>query len=127
MRFIGKKEIKFVKLLLISPYFDQIIHVLYLASLGFLFYEFMNFPNIFTNFEIDQQLRVNFQENQFRKIQKIEEFKNYINNTVYKLYDLSRFPMFIPTGGIRLKKYSITQDCYNITEECNQVNLIKFN
>ena len=118
MRFIGKKEIKFVKLLLISPYFDQIIYFIYIFCLGFLFIRFLNIPNVFTTHEMENQIRKTYEEESLRNIDSIEGFKNYLNNTMYKLYDFSRFPKFIPIGGIRLKKYSIKDECYSLSAEC---------
>jgi len=61
---------------------------------------------------------ITFEEKKFRKTNNIEDFKKYINNTVIKLYDISRFPMFMPIGGIRLKKYSIREECYVISDVC---------
>lgn len=118
MRFIGKKQIKFVKLLLISPYFDQIIHFLYIFCFGFLVLKLLNVPSVFTTHEIEQQIRKTYEEDNLRNIQTIKGFKNYLNITMYKLYNFSRFPKFIPMGGIRLKKYSIKDECYSISAEC---------
>ena len=118
MRFIRKKEIKFIKLLLISPYFDQLIHLFYLISLGILYVKFLNIPGAFTNYDIGKQISLAYEE-EFRMIKNIEDFKYYINRTVYKLNDLSRFPMFIPIGGFRLKKYSIVDDCFMLPVECS--------
>lgn len=118
MRFIGKKQIKFVKLLLISPYTDQFIHFFYIFCLGFLFIRFLNVPSIFTTHEIEKQIRKTYEEDNLRKIKRIEDFKIYINKTMNKLYDFSRFPKFIPMGGIRLMKYSIKDDCYSISSDC---------
>lgn len=118
MRFIGKKEIKFIKLLLISPYFDQLIHFFYILCLGFLFIKFLNVPNVFSIHDIENQIKKTYEEDNLRKIQTIEEFKNYINKTMHTLYDFSRFPKFIPMGGIRLKKYSIRDECFSLSNEC---------
>ena len=118
MRFIRKKEIKFVKLLLISPLFEQITYICYLLSLMILFIKFLNFTDNFTNFEISRRISEHFEEDNFRKINNTQDFKNYLNTTVYKLYDYSKFPMFIPIGAIRLKKFSIKNNCYNITNTC---------
>ena len=118
MRFIGKKEIKFVKLLLISPYFDKIIHFLYIFCLGFLFIRFLNVPNVFSTFDIENQIRKTYEEENLRKIQTIEDYKKYLNKTMHNLYNFSLFPKFIPMGGMRLKKYSIKDECYSLLTEC---------
>ncbi len=127
MRFIGKKEIKFVKLLLISPYFDQVINSLYIFCLGFLLIRFLNSPNNFTNHEIEKQIRKTYREDHLRKIHTIEGFKSYLNETMYKLYDFSHFPQFIPMGGIRLKKYSIIDECYSLSSQCINIKSSKNN
>ena len=126
MRFIGKKQIKFVKLILISPYFDQLIHFFYIFCLGFLFIRFLNVPSIFTIHEIELQIRKTYDEDYLRNIKNIEDFKFYINKTMYKLYDFSRFPKFIPMGGIRLKKYTNRDDCYTISSDCLNKKSSKF-
>lgn len=125
MRFIGKKEIKFVKLLLISPYFDQTIHFFYIFCLGFLFIRFLNVPNVFSTHEIENQIRKTYEEDNLRKIQTLEGFKKYLNSTMYKLYDFSSFPKFIPMGGIRLQKYSIKNECYSVSTDCVDVKSSK--
>lgn len=125
MRLIRKKEIKFVKLLLISPYFDQIIHLLYLISLGMLYYKFINIPENFTNYEIGKQISRIYKEEEFRKMNNIEDFKIFMNDTVYNLYDMRKLPLFIPVGAVRLKKYTIIDECFDIIGKCKDLNSCK--
>ena len=35
-----------------------------------------------------------------------------------KLYDYKTFPMFVPIGSLRLKKFSTIEDCYKIGPDC---------
>jgi hypothetical protein len=111
MRLIRKKEIKFVKLLLISPYLELSMNLLYLISLPLIIFKFLHMPNNITNFEINTLARTNLNQDQFKNITTPKQYINYIEDLLKTLYAPNKIPTFIPIGAIRLKRFSTIQNC----------------
>ncbi len=118
MRIIRKKQIKFLKLFLLSPLLDQANHIAYIISIIILYYQLLFIPANFSNYIVGEQLSEIFKERNFREINSFEEFSNYFNKTIYKLYDINKFPIFLPIGSLRLKTYDIKNQCTKVSDKC---------
>lgn len=111
MRLIRKKEIKFVKLFLISPYLEQAMNLLYLISLPIIIFKFLHIPNNLTNYEINDLVRKSLYETEFENITTPKHLLNYIEHTLKLLYAPPGIPTLLPLGSIRLKRFSIKNEC----------------
>lgn len=123
MRLIRKKEIRFVKLLLVSPWLEQVINAVYLFTLPIIAFKFIYFDSNFSNYEINTKVYENFNKDLFYNISNKESFINYLDiiaNTLYE-YKHDNPPFFIPMGSIRMKKFSIVQkpEC-EIKRNCSE-------
>jgi hypothetical protein len=116
MNFISKKEIKYVKLILISPWLGQLIDIFYLVSLPILVLKFI--MEAMDNYQIHENSLKFFEIDKFRRIETKENLFDYYINITNKLYDYSSFPVFIPIGALRIKKFSHKNDCYEIGPKC---------
>jgi hypothetical protein len=135
MRIIRKKEIKFVKLCLISPYLEQAMNILYLISLPIIIFKFLHIPSNLTNYEINQSAKNYLLEKQFRNISSPKEYLDYIEDLLDILYSRKSMPLFIPIGSLRLKRFSTNTNCeikciypnpLNLAENsCKELYLIK--
>jgi len=115
---IRKKEIKYVKLILISPWLGQIIDLFYLICLPLIIIKFINYPNSINNFETKTNLENVFEKARIENITDKNELFDYVVSITEKINDFNRFPMFIQIGSLRMKKYSINSDCYDINPSC---------
>lgn len=115
---IRKKEIKFVKLLLISPLLGQILDLFYIITLPLIIIKFINYPNTINNFNTNTNLEKFFEKEKMKNITEPKEFYDYVIFMTEKLNDFKTFPMFIPIGALRMKKYSLENDCYSINPIC---------
>ncbi len=119
--FIRKKEIKLAKLILISPWLGQIIDLLYIISLPLIIIKFLNFPIFINNYDTNVFLENFFEKEKLINVTNKENFFNYLINTTEKLYDYSSFPIFIPIGRIRIRKFSINNNCLiDVDPDCLQ-------
>lgn len=118
MNLIRKKEIKFVKLILISPWLGQIIDLVYLICLPILVIKFINYPVEINNYNTNDNISIILEEQNLNLLRNKDDFFDYLSNITNKIYDFNSFPMFIPIGPIRLKKFSMSNDCYFISPEC---------
>jgi hypothetical protein len=67
---------------------------------------------------VTEQLSETYNEKNFREINSFQKFSSYFNQTIYKLYDIKRFPIFISIGSIRLKTYDIKDQCTQVLDRC---------
>jgi hypothetical protein len=116
MNFISKKEIKYVKLILISPWLGQLIDIFYLISLPLIVFKFI--MEAMDNYQVHENSTKFFEIEKFRTIENKEDLFNYYINITNMLYDYSSFPVFIPIGALRIKKFSHKNECYEIEPEC---------
>ena len=118
MNFVSKKKIKYVKLILISPWLGQLIDIFYLISLPLIAIKFIT--EAVGNYKTNENSGKFFEVEKFRTIEnKIDLFDYYINIT-NKLYDYSTFPIFVPIGALRIKKFSHIDECYDLIPECQK-------
>jgi hypothetical protein len=111
MRLIRKKEIKFIKLCLISPWLEQIVNLLYLFSLPILIFKFQSLPMTLTPSDIGQYTRSLFKEYNFRSITNKTTLQTYINDIMSEVYTPQRVPFFVPVGSLRLRRHAIFNNC----------------
>lgn len=111
MRLIRKKEIKFVKLFLISPILEQILNILYLFSLPVLVIKFLHTPTNLNPYDTNQITKQTFLEENFRNISNKEELISYLDTLMSTLYAYKPSPNFIPISSVQLKKYSLFNNC----------------
>lgn len=123
---IRKKEIKYVKLFLISPWLGQMIDLFYIISLPLIVVKFINYPNGINNYITSSHLEDFFDKTKIRNITDKQAFFDYIIHIPEKLNDFKKFPMFIPIGSLRMKKYSLRSDCYDINPACKETLSCKF-
>ena len=115
---IRKKEIKYVKLFLISPWLGQIIDFFYILSLPLIIIKFINYPNSINSYITNTNLENFFEKSKLKNITDKSQFFDYVVYITEKLNDFKKFPMFIPIGSLRMKKYSLNEDCYDINPNC---------
>jgi hypothetical protein len=111
MRLIRKKEIKFIKLCLISPWLEQIVNLLYLISLPIIIFKFQATPTTLTTSDIDQYTRNLFNEDELRTITNKTHLQSYIGNLMEELYAPKRVPFYVPVGSARLRRFSTISNC----------------
>jgi hypothetical protein len=111
MRLIRKKEIKFIKLCLISPWLEQVVNFLYLISLPVLIFKFLEIPLTFNTYEINQISRNSFKESDFRTIVNKSDLVTYTNNLLTDLYQPKTIPFYVPIGAVRVRRYVSTNEC----------------
>lgn len=127
MNFIRKKEIKFFKLFLISPWLGQTIDLFYLISLPLIIFKFINYSDFINNYSASNNVYEFFEGKSLFNITEKTQFFEYVKKMTYKIYDFKTFPMFISIGSLRIKKYSLIEDCYDINPECRNSFTCKFN
>lgn len=115
---IRKKEIKYVKLVLISPWLGQIIDLFYIISLPIIIIKFINYPISINSYITNSNLEIFFEKATLKNITDKNQFLDYVVYITEKLNDFNKFPMFIPIGSLRMKKYSLNSDCYDINPAC---------
>jgi len=121
---IKRKNIKFIKLCLISPITKIFINILYIISFLVLFILFYSEDQNFNNFEINELVRNYLNYNQFSEIKNSSDFQSYLEYLLNKLYTIDSFndsiPILIPLGPIRLSQFSYNNyDCINYKKSCN--------
>lgn len=140
---IRKKQIKYFKLILVSPCLERIIGFLYLIALPILIFNFLNtgYRNLtkLSSYEIHSEISKTFNEQELKNISCPQDLIVYIQDDILnKLYNIqinSEIPYFIPLGSVRLKKYSINNTLcheisnadadYSCTGECHSEAIIE--
>lgn len=95
---IRKKQIKYIKLCLISPWYEQIINLLYLISLPLFAINIIQLTRdgsvaSFSNFEVTEKVSLTFQEDLFKSITTPDEFTTYLEDLLEVLYSSSMIPV----------------------------------
>ena len=121
---IKRKNIKFIKLCLISPITKILINILYIISFLVMFILFYAEDQNFNNYEINELVRNYLNYNQFSKIKNSSDFQSYLEYLLNKLYTIDSLndsiPILIPLGPIRLTQFSYKNyECINYTKSCN--------
>jgi len=124
--FISLKNIKYIKLCIVSPAYEIIIN-LSITVLFFTISFLIQSQGIqMTNYQLTELISDTFREQQFRSIKTKDEYYNYIKFLVDKLYEYdpqnneNSIPYYIPYGAIRLKKFS-NKGCLDKYSEVNNV------
>ena len=107
------KNIKFIKLCIVSPLFEILSNIVYLVSFFLLAFRILAMGSFFSNFQLNTLLSNYFDENYFRTISTEQNFLDYLDNIMKKLYNYSptsAVPVMIPFGAVRLKKYANDPD-----------------
>lgn len=141
--FISLKNIKYIKLCIVSPAYEIIINLAIIVLFFAISFLIQSQGIQMTNYQLTELISDTFKEEDFRSIRTKSEYYNYIEFLVNKLYEYdpvnneNSIPYYIPYGSIRLKKFSNT-DCtskYNelkengticTTDECTVELLTEF-
>lgn len=125
LKIIPSKNIKFIKLCIVSPLFEILTNVVYLVSFFLLAFRVLAMGSFFSNFQLNTLLSNYFDETYFRTISTEEHFLDYLDNIMKKLSNyspISSVPIMIPFGAVRLKKYAndpdLCQDKIDFTKVC---------
>ena len=105
---IPSSTIKYIKICIISPLFENISNLIYLVSFILLSIALIEPKKTITNYKKNSLIARQFEEEKFRTITTDEEFLNYLDLLVPKIYNyspLNGVPISIPFGNIRLQKY----------------------
>ena len=121
---IKRKNIKFIKLCLISPITKIFINILYIISFLVMFIMFYSEDQNFNNFEINELVRNYLNYNKFSDIKNSSDFQSYLEYLLNKLYTIDSLedsiPILIPLGPIRLTQISSNNyDCFNFSKSCH--------
>jgi len=118
---IPSKNIKYIKLCIISAQYEIVVNLVYILTFFLLIFQFISQGKYFSNYELRRMISLDFQESTFLQIETELDFLSYLDTLVYDLYQYdpsnkeNRIPIYIPLGNIRLKKYSMSADyCSNI-------------
>ena len=127
--FISLKNIKYIKLCIVSPAYEIIIN-LSIIVLFFLISFLIQSQGIqMTNYQLTELISDTFKEQEFRSIKTKQEYYDYIKLLVDKLYEYDppnkkySTPYYIPYGAIRLKKFS-NKECLDKYNELKTNNLL---
>jgi hypothetical protein len=90
MNVIRKKQIKYIKLFLISPWLEQVINILYILVLPiFAFYLINASENTpaYSKYELTNEVETYFQANKLKNVFRLNEFESYIDEIMKLLYN----------------------------------------
>ena len=110
--FISLKNIKYIKLCIVSPAYEIIINLSIIVLFFFISFLIQSQGIQMTNYQLTELISNTFKEEEFRAIKTKEDYYNYIEFLVNKLYEYdpvnneNSIPYYIPYGAIRLKKFS---------------------
>ena len=110
--FISLKNIKYIKLCIVSPAYEIIINLSIIVLFFIISFLIQSQGIQMTNYQLTELISNTFKEEEFRVIKTKEEFYNYIEFLVNKLYEYdpvnneNSIPYYIPYGAIRIKKFS---------------------
>ncbi len=125
MKVIQKKNIKYIKLCLISPIFEIVTNIIYLTSFLILAFLYTNIGRNYNNNEISKITELYLLKSQFTSIKSDTDYINYLKTILQKLYtynkDTDSLPFLIPSGSVRLTKYAYKgcSDSIDFTKNCN--------
>ena len=125
MKVIQKKNIKYIKLCLISPIFEIITNIIYLTTFLILAFLYTNIGKNYNNYEITDMTSKYLEKETFLSIKSDREFISYLKTILTKLYtynkDTDSLPIFIPSGQVRLTKYSYKgcSESIDLNKNCN--------
>ena len=110
--FISLKNIKYIKLCIVSPAYEIIINLSIIVLFFVMSFLIQSQGIQMTNYQLTELISDTFQEQRFKSIKTKNDFYNYIEMLVNKLYEYdpvnnqNSIPYYIPYGAIRLKKFS---------------------
>ena len=106
---VPSKNIKIIKLCIVSPYYELVGNIIYIVSFFLLAFHIISPSKNFSNYQITNLVSQYFEEDKFKAVTTEQDFFDYIDLMVKKLYNYNpndRIYAFVPFGAIRLKKYS---------------------
>ena len=127
--FISLKNIKYIKLCIVSPAYEILINLSIIALFFAISFLIQSQGIQMTNYQLTELISNVFDEKSFRNIKTKNDYYNYITFLVDKLYEYDpmnhqkSIPYYIPYGAIRLKKFSNTdcKDKYNELKESGKI------
>lgn len=132
---IQKKNLKYIKLFLISPVLEIITNLVFMVTFLILAAKLTSMGKNFTNYEIFEMTKNYFLSEKFEEIKNEDDFIKYFNEIRIKLftYDSNKpLPLLIPSDPIRLTVFSNDpKDCsdnfnkyFNNVEKTNYKELM---
>ena len=127
--FISLKNIKYIKLCIVSPAYEIIINLSIIVLFFTISFLIQSQGIQMTNYQLTELISNTFDEEGFRSIQTKTQYYNYIEFLVKKLYEYdpsnhgNSIPYYIPYGAIRLKKFSNVdcKDKYNELKDSGKI------
>ena len=125
--FISLKNIKYIKLCIVSPAYEIIINLSIIVLFFTISFLIQSQGIQMTNYQLTELISDTFKEQDFRSIKTKQEYYNYIKFLVDKLYEYdppnndNSIPYYIPYGAIRLKKFS-NKGCIDKYNELRNIN-----
>ena len=110
--FISLKNIKYIKLCIVSPAYEIIINLSIIVLFFTISFLIQSQGIQMTNYQLTELISDTFKEKEFRSIKTKQDFYDYTTFLVDKLYEYdplnnnNSIPYYIPYGAIRLKKFS---------------------
>ena len=110
--FISLKNIKYIKLCIVSPAYEIIINLSIIVLFFTISFLIQSQGIQMTNYQLTELISDTFKEQEFRRIKTKNDYYEYIEFLVNKLYEYdpvnneNSIPYYIPYGSIRLKKFS---------------------
>lgn len=126
---IHKKNIKYIKLCLISPAFELIINFVYIVSFLLLSFKFYEMGTNFSNYDINLMTKDYLDEKTFFTIESDSDFISYLKSTLEKLYTFDAevyIPVMFPLGSIKMIKYIGNKDTCSSLIESTPCNTCKY-
>ena len=124
---IKRKNIKFIKICLISPITEIVINVVFILSFLVMFILFFAQDKNFNNYQISEITKNYLNYDNFSEIKNSEDFESYLQSLLTKLYTINpskdSIPKIIPMGPIRLSQFSNNpNDCSKLDnlESCHK-------
>ena len=109
---IPSKNIKYIKLCIISAQYEIIVNLIYILSFFLFVFQFVSQGKYFSNYELRRMISNDFEESTFLNISNQSDFLSYLDFLVFQLYQYdpsnhgNKIPIYNPLVNIRLKKYS---------------------
>ncbi len=90
MNVIRKKQIKYIKLFLISPWLEQVINILYIIVLPIFAFYLINASEItpaYSKYELTNEVEHYFKANKMKNVSTIKDFEAYVDDIMNLLYN----------------------------------------
>ena len=117
MKVIQKKNIKYIKLCIISPLYEILTNLVYIVSFLILAAKYTDMGNNFSNYEISLMTEKYFEIERFSSITTDTDFISYLEMILNKLFTFDpstdALPLLLPLDALRLTKYT------NPPEDCS--------